>query len=68
MRELPVALVGLRGEEACAGEVADLVQGAGDEFLKARVVAEVVDEDLGAAVDDAIADHVEGEDGAILFG
>ena len=68
MRELPVALVGLRGEQAGAGEVADLVQGACDEFLEFRVVAEVVDEGLGAAVDDAVADHVEGEDGAVLFG
>ena len=56
------------GEQACAGEVADLVESACDEFLEFGVIAEVVDEGLGAAVNDAVADHVEGEDGAVLFG
>jgi len=62
MREAPVLLVVLRGEEAIVDAVAELPERGGDEFSEAFLVADFFHELLGGDEDALFAEEGEAED------
>jgi hypothetical protein len=68
VRLAPVRLLGPRGEQPVAGEVAHLQQRPGQGLVEAGLVADLVDQLLRADEDDVPAGQLEAEDRAQLLG